>query len=179
MDSLPEDLVALVGDPASTKAIAAMGPDGAPSVAVRDTLAVLDGGTLAFAEELDTSPTSRALVHTIWFGGAVAVSVRRGDRAFHLRARPWRCALVGPLFTRFLLEARARLGGDADIAAVWVLKVDEVRDDSPATLRALDEARRPHAGRHLDRASVVRSDEVADPPAVAQVPVRRYLARSS
>lgn len=156
MAQLPDELLDLLRDPAAVKILATTGADGAPHVALRPTLHLLDNGDLAFAEELDSSATSKNLVRAIWSDRSVAVGISRGDRTWELRAKPWRCLVAGPLFKRFLLEARAAQGGDADVSTVWVIRPDSASDQSPATRRAQDAARRPYGGSHLDRESLVR-----------------------
>jgi len=158
MSPLPEALLELLKDPTSLKILGTVGSDGTPHVAVRPSVTLLDDGTLAFAEELDSSQASRDLVFAVWHDRRVAVGVSRGRHAWEVRGRPWRCEITGPLLKRFLLEARAAEGPDADIAAVWVIRPEEARDESPATRRAEDAVRRPFAGSHLDRASLVRRD---------------------
>lgn len=153
---LPAEVLALLRHAGTRKVVATTGPDGAPHVAVRDALEVLADGTLAFPEELDSSRTSRDLVHAIWFQRPVAVGIDRGDDRWVVRGTAERCLIVGPLFRRFLVAARQREGPDADIAAVWVIRPEVAWDETPAAARARDHERRPYAGAHLDRASIRR-----------------------
>ena len=95
-------------------------------------------------------------MHAIWRDRPVSVGISLGATVWQIRARPWRCVITGPLLKRFLLQARLEGGPDADISTVWVLRVDEVRNDSPAVQRLADAVLRPHAGSHLDRASLVQ-----------------------
>jgi hypothetical protein len=156
---LPDEVVDLLSDPGSLKVLATTGVDGAPHVTVRDSLRVLDDGHLGFAEELDSSQTSKDLVRALWTDQPVVLGVIRGEKVWEIRGRPWRCLITGPLLKHFLLEARERQGPDADIAAVWVIRPDVAREESAATLRAVDRARRPYAGSHLDRASLLRGKD--------------------
>ncbi len=156
MSDFPEELRALLRQPDTAKVIATVGREGAPHVAARPTLQLLANGDLAFAEVLDSSQLSKDLVYALWFERPIAIGISRGEAAWQLTARPWRCVVAGPLLKQFLLAARAAQGPDADIATVWVLRVDAVRDDSPETQRLADAALRPNAGAHLDRESLVR-----------------------
>ncbi len=158
MASLPDEVLELLRDPASVKLLATVDPDGTPHLAIRPSLTVLENGELAFAEELDSSELSQDLVHAIWRDRRVTVGVSLGATVWQIRARLWRCVITGPLLKRFLLLARAERGPDADISTVWVLRADDVRDDSPAVRRLEDASRRPNAGSHLDRASLVRRE---------------------
>lgn len=161
---LPDELLELLADAASLKVLATTGLDGAPHVVVRGSLQVLDGGDLAFAEEMDSSQASKDLVFAIWNDRPVALAVCRGPEVWEIRGRPWRCLVTGPVFKRFLLQVRAHDGPDADVSTVWVIRPEDVINQSPAVLRERDAEQRPYAGSHLDRASLVRRESEASAP---------------
>ncbi len=156
MYDLPTELLNLLQNPKTTRTLATSAHDGTPDVVRRDALAVLPDGSLALPEELDSSQTSKNLVLAMWQDRRVALTIGNGNQAWHVIARPWRCVVAGPLFKQFLLTARAVDGPDADIAAVWILRPEAVRDDSVASQRAVELAQRPWAGAHMDCARFVR-----------------------
>lgn len=56
---------------------------------MKDSLKVLDDGTLAFYELLETSQTQKNLVYSIWFNKYVSVTVVTKDgRSYQLKGIP-------------------------------------------------------------------------------------------
>lgn len=154
MPSLPGRLIELLKDPASIKVLSTTGAEGAPHAVVKGSLTTLDDRTIALAEELDSSVSNKNLVRSIWFDRTVAVCVTNGALSYQIKGKPYRCLITGPVFKELLRRARERRGADADIAAVWIIKPLEVRDESPGVRRRDEEDRRPFLSRHLDRDSV-------------------------
>lgn len=154
MSQLPEVLVNLLKDPESVKVLATTDGEGAPHAVVKGSITTLDGETIVFNEGLDTNESNKNLVRSIWFGGTVAINVTKGAVSYQIKGKPYKCLITGPVFKEFLVRARERRGPEADIAAVWLVTPEEVRDESPAVRRKEEEEKRPLFNRHLDRASI-------------------------
>lgn len=158
MSKLPDELVGLIKDPESIKIVATVDETGAPHVVIKGSLTTLDGETIAFNEGLDTNLSNKNLVRSIWFNKTVAINVTKGAVSYQIKGKPYRCLITGPIFKQFLVRARERRGPEADIAAVWLITPEEVRNESPTIRRIEDEAKRPYFNRHLDRESLVKKE---------------------
>lgn len=161
--ALPKDAVEMLLDPKAFKVLATTDEQGNVHVVAKDSLTLLDDGALAYGEVLESSLTNANMVRGIWFGKRVAVLVCRHGRCYQIKGRPHRYVTTGPLFQKFYLSARERLGPDSDLAGVWIIAVDEVRDQSLPTRKEAEERKHPNM-RHFDRAcfKVGESGQTAD-----------------
>ncbi|KAF0219085.1 MAG: hypothetical protein FD174_2171 [Geobacteraceae bacterium] len=157
MSILPEELVNLLKDHDSVKILSTTDENGVPHAVAKGSLTTLDGITIAFNEGLDTNISNKNLVRSIWFDKSVAINVTKGGVSYQIKGKPYKCLITGPVYKEFLLKARERRGPDADIAAVWIVKPDEVRNETPAIRRKEEEEKRPFFNRHLDRASIKKT----------------------
>lgn len=158
MAQLPEELINLLKNSDSVKILATTDGSGAPHVVAKGSLTTLDGEFIAFSEGLDSSVSNKNLVRSIWYDKPVAISITKGAVSYQIKGKPYKCLIVGPIFKHFLLKTREKKGPDADIAAVWIITPEEVRNESPAVRRREEEEKRPYFNRHLDRGSVKKID---------------------
>lgn len=156
MPKLADEVIDLLKDPESIKIVATIDADGVPHAVVKGSLTAIDGETIAFSEGLETSVSNKNLVRSIWFNGKVAVNVTKGLVSYQIKGRPYKCLIAGPIFKEFFLRAREKRGPDADIATVWLITVEEIRNESPRLRREEEETKRPYFNRHLDRESIVK-----------------------
>jgi hypothetical protein len=99
---------------------------------------------------LESSRTNRNLVRGIWYDRPVAVLLTgQGDRSFQIKGVPIKAHVSGPIYQRHYKIARERLG-DVDLAAVWVIRPDEIIDQSWTT-RSQEERNKHPTFTHLDR----------------------------
>lgn len=152
--TLPQGVIGLLQDPESVKIIGTLNQDGSAHVVVSNSLAVVDRRLIAFGEELEKSQSNKNMVRSIWFDKPVTINVTKQDQAYLIRAKTYKCLIVGNLFQEFLLRARAVAGSDADISTVWMVIPEDVRNLSAALLRHEQERLHPYFDRHLDRASI-------------------------
>ncbi len=146
---LDERVIALLRDAESVKVLATVDADGTPHVVVKQSLSADEAGNLVHLELLESSRTNRNLVRAIWFGGRVAVTVRRGDACWQIKGRPVRAHVAGPVFQREYARLRERLG-DVDLAAVWVIEPEEAVDQAWRERAQREASAHPHFV-HLDR----------------------------
>lgn len=65
------------------------------------------------------TPLGRLFVDSIWFNKPVVlIDPEKNQRA---EAKVWRCHITGPVFARFLAEAKEK-NADADYSAIWELR---------------------------------------------------------
>ncbi|HEY3491220.1 MAG TPA: hypothetical protein VGK27_14020 [Candidatus Deferrimicrobiaceae bacterium] len=150
MAKLPEELVNLLRDIESIKVVATLDGEGAPHAVVKGSLTTLDGETIAFNEGLETNISNKNLVRSIWFDRKVAINVTKGPVSYQIKGKPYRYLITGSIFKQFLLKARERRGPTADIAGVWIVTPEEVRNESPGFRRKQAEEERGQFHSHLD-----------------------------
>ncbi len=155
MAKLPEELVNLLKDFEAVKVVSTLNADGSPHTVAKGSLTTLDEENIYFNEGLDTYQNNKNLVRSIWFNKPIAINVTKGPISYQIKGKPYKCLITGPIFKQFLLKARERRGPDADIAAVWIIIPEEIRNESPAIRRNEEEAKRPYFNRHLDRESLI------------------------
>jgi hypothetical protein len=154
MIDLPLELIELLKDADSVKVLGTVDDKGIPHVVLRDSIRLLDDGNMAYAEELDSSKTSKNMVRSIWFDKVVSITVVKGERCYQIKGRPFKCLITGPLFKEFLMSERKRTGNDADIQAVWVITPIEVRNESQKVRKEEEMKKDPFYNIHLDRLKV-------------------------
>jgi hypothetical protein len=151
MVTLPKELGELLEDKDAVKVLGTVDGQGIPHVVFKDSFTLLEDGSLAYAEDLDSSQSSKNMVRSIWFDKTVSVTVGKGEEGYQMKAKPVKCLITGPLFKEFLLRERERLGPDADIQAVWVISPLELRNQSRKVRREEERAKDPFYNIHLDR----------------------------
>ncbi|AJE02150.1 hypothetical protein [Geobacter pickeringii] len=150
---LTADILELLDAPATIGTIATLDEADAPYAVPSPFLRRDEEGRLVHLELLETSPTHRNLVRSIWFDRPVTVTLsRRGGRTVVIRGRPWRAVVSGPLFSGYYRELREQLG-DADLAAVWLIKPETIVDETYAARKTREEELHPFFI-HLDRLAV-------------------------
>jgi hypothetical protein len=160
MPKLPKELVDLLKDRESVKALATLNQDGSVHIVIKGSLTTLDGETIVFNEGLDSNQSNKNLVRSIWFDKPIAINVSKEPVSYQIKGKPYKCLITGEIFKQFLLKAREKRGPDADIAAVWIITPEEVRNESPTIRRKQEEEKRPYFNRHLDRESLINREEV-------------------
>lgn len=128
--SLQDEVVALLNDPSVIKLISTVDENGTPHTVVRDSISSDTTGNLFFLEYLESSQTNRNLVRSIWFDRKVSITLVASDgRIFEIKGIPIRTHISGPVFQKHYRELQER-GKDVDLAAVWIIAPEEVRDES-------------------------------------------------
>ena len=151
---LPKEAVDIISDSESIKVLTTVDEEGNPHAAFKDGLTVLDDGNLAFGEEFEGSQTNVNLVRSIWFEKNVELTVRnRSGTTFQIRGKPYRYAHSGPLFKKFYLAEREKRGADSELAGVWIITPEEVRNETYEARKKEEDEKHPFF-RHFDRASV-------------------------
>jgi hypothetical protein len=151
--NLLNEIAPLLDDPATVATIATLDENGAPHSVPSPFLRPDGRGRLVHLELLETSTTHRNLLRSIWFERPVSVTLtNRDNRVVVITGRPYKAHVSGPLFSGWYQEVRDRLG-DADLAAVWLIEPQQIRDETYLTRKAREEALHPfHL--HLDRLAV-------------------------
>jgi hypothetical protein len=144
---------ALLEDAATSASIATLDENGAPHSVPSPFLRQDGQGRLVHLELLETSSSHRNLLRSIWFEQPVSITLSGQDnRVLVITGRPYKAHVSGPLFSEYYREVRSRLG-DADLAAVWLIEVLQIRDETYLIRKEQEERLHPfHL--HLDRLAV-------------------------
>ena len=151
MVSLPEELRKLLEKPDAVKILGTVDEKGNPHVVPKDSMKLLDDGTIAYAEDLDSSRSNKNMVRSIWFDRLVSINVTDGKVSYQITGKPVKCLITGPLFKEFLIKERERFGNDSDIQSVWIVSPIEVRNQTRILRRKEEWRKKPYFNIHLDR----------------------------
>ncbi|MDR2301679.1 MAG: hypothetical protein LBF38_06535 [Deltaproteobacteria bacterium] len=152
--TLNREIIELVNSPGTIKILGTVDADGAPRLAVKESLRVNGQGLLEYDELIETSETNRNVLRALWFGGTVrALLVTPGGNSHWILARPVKTLVSGELF-RKRYEAIRASGRDLDLGAVWILEPISFFENGLEKRRLEEEAKHPLL-RHLDRLAVV------------------------
>jgi hypothetical protein len=147
---LPPGVIDLFEDPLVQKTLATVDADGVPHIEVPHALLLSDDGHIHYLELLESSATNRNLVRSIWFDAKLAIVLAATDgRVVQIKGTPVKVHITGALFQQHYQAVRAQLG-DVDLAGVWVIRLDEIIDQSFKAASAREAALHPDFI-HLDR----------------------------
>jgi len=144
------DIRELLVEPTTVGTIATLDESGAPYAVPSPFLRLDAAGRIVHLELLETSTTHRNLLRSIWFDRPVTVTLTGKDgRVVVVKGRVHKAHVSGPFFSDYYREVR-ELPLDADLAAVWLIEVQEVVDETYALRKAREEQQHPFF-MHLDR----------------------------
>ncbi|NJD53966.1 MAG: pyridoxamine 5'-phosphate oxidase family protein [Candidatus Methanoperedens sp.] len=156
MVNLPEDVIGLIRDPETVKVVATVDENGAPHAVFKGSLTVLDNGSIAYAEALESSQSNKNMVRSIWFNKGISVTLRgKNGLSYQIKGEAAKCITNGPIFKQFYTAKRQKSGPESDIAAVWIIDPKEIRNETPSVRKAEEEKKHP-IFRHLDRESFIK-----------------------
>lgn len=144
------EIIALLQDSNTVKVLTTVDGDGVPHTVFKGSLRADESGNLQVLELIESSRTNRNLVRSIWYNRPVSVLLKGKDsRCFQIKGVPIKAHVSGPVFQKNYVAIRERLG-DVDLAGVWIIRPDEVIDETPKVRRTEEEAAHP-VFVHLDR----------------------------
>ena len=154
MVTLSQEIVSIIRNSEAIKILTTVDEEGNPHADFREDLMVLDDGHLAFGEPFEGSQTNVNLVRSLWFDKNVELTVRDGNgTTFQIVGKPYRYAHTGALFKKFYLAEREKRGADSELAGVWIIIPEEVRNETYEVRKKEEDEKHPFF-RHFDRASV-------------------------
>ncbi len=137
MAELPEELLGLLGDTGSSKVVGTIDDEGIPHVVAKGSLTTLDNKTIVFVEGFEGSLTNENLIRSTRLHKKVAINVTKGLISYQVKGSPQKYLKSDPVFQQMLQKIRERRGPDAEIAGVWAVTPEEVRNESPGYRSAL------------------------------------------
>lgn len=154
MVKLSQETVSIIRNSEAIKILTTVDEEGNPHADFREDLMVLDDGHLAFGEPFEGSQTNVNLVRSLWFDKNVELTVRDGNgTTFQIVGKPYRYTHTGALFKKFYLAEREKRGADSELAGVWIIIPEEVRNETYEVRKKEEDEKHPFF-RHFDRASV-------------------------
>lgn len=146
-------IATLLADQATQASIATLDEMGVPQSVPSPFLELDAAGRLVHLELLETSATQRNLLRSIWFERPVSVTLTHRDGCvLVVTGRVYKAYVSGALFSKYYCQVRSSLG-DADLAAVWLIEAQQVRDETYRHRKIREEEIHPfHC--HLDRLSI-------------------------
>jgi len=151
---LPPAVAGLLDDPGTIRLVVANDARGVPLPAVSPDLRAGDDGRLWHLEFAEASDTAKSLLGSLWYDRPVTVLLLRPDGSgARLIGQVERTVITGPLFQRLYTETRERRG-DIGLAAIWVLRPEEVEVFDAGRWAYDESAQRPFFT-HLDRLTIV------------------------
>lgn len=147
---LTEDILNLLECGDTVKTLVTVDGDGVPHAVFKDAVYAGEDGKLISLEVIESSQTNSNLVHSIWFKRKVTLSLLgRDGTSYQIKGTPTHCLVTGPIFERHYRDIREKLG-DVDLAAVWVIEPEEIRNQT-FRVRTEEEAVAHPLFLHLDR----------------------------
>lgn len=151
MTTLSKEVKDLIKDSETVKIIATTDENGNPHAVLRESLTILDDGTLAYGEPFESSYTNSNVLRSIWFNKDVSVFVHGKNGVSHqIKGQPVRYVINGPLYKQFYEAEIERQNSNADLAGVWLIAPKEIRNENYSIRRKEEKERHPHF-QHLDR----------------------------
>lgn len=150
MKTLDQAVVNLLKDQRTVKVLTTVDERGAPHSVFKGSIFLGTDGFLHYLELLETSRTNRNLVYSLWYDRPVSILLKGEDKvSYQIKGLPVKVHVSGPVFQEHYVEARKRWG-DVDLAGVWVIRPDEVINETWAT-RSREEKISHPTFTHLDR----------------------------
>jgi hypothetical protein len=144
-------IAGLFNDPAAVKAIATTDKDGAVHVVYKGSFSINPEGNIQFYELNETSLNNKNLIYSLWFKRQIAINILSPDHtSYQIKGIPVRAIISGKEFENAYVSIQARLGADADISTIWVIKPTEIREETYSVRQKIERTKYPLIG-HLDR----------------------------
>ena len=148
---LSEKIINALNNSDSVKVLATNDKNGIPHITFKGSLHYnKEQGYIEHYEILESSQTNSNLVFSIWFNRQAAVSVLTPDRkSYQIKGHPVRCITSGTYFENVYNHLQSE-GKDIDLAAIWWIEPEEVKEETFAVRVFEDEEAYPLL-KHVDR----------------------------
>jgi hypothetical protein len=145
-----KELADLINRPATIKTVGTVSKIGIPHVVYKEDVHVNEEGKILLYELLESSRNGQNLVYSIWFDKKVVISILDGNKnSYEIVGHPERCITCGKEFEEVYKKLRKERG-DVDLASIWFIEAEEVRNESFPVRKQEEETKYPIIC-HLDR----------------------------
>ncbi|BBB89617.1 MAG TPA: hypothetical protein PKA28_14295 [Methylomusa anaerophila] len=147
---LDNEVAELLADKETVKVLATIDAQGVPHAVIKQTIHADENGNLVYLELLESSVTNKNLVRSIWFKKKVSIAIKgKTGISYQITGSPIKAVVAGPIFQKHYVSIREKLG-DVDLAAVWIIEPEEVRNQTFKVRKSREEEAHP-IFIHLDR----------------------------
>jgi hypothetical protein len=148
--NLNPEVAALLSRSGTLNVLTTVDDRGMPHTVPVASLRVGEDGNLVLLELLESSRTSRNLIRSLWYDRPVSVLIVGSNReTYQIHGLPLKTYVSGPVYQREYVAIRKRLG-DVDLAAVWIIRPDQIHDESHIARQRQERDLHPFFA-HLDR----------------------------
>lgn len=149
--TLSKEVLEAIRDKESSKILITVDKDGVPHGSKKGSIHVNEKGQIEFYELIETSQTQKNLVYSIWFNKKVAISISTKDRKNYLiKGTPYKDIISGREFQKAYVALQEKLGEDTDLSSIWIINVEEVKEQTYSVRREQETAANPIVY-HMDR----------------------------
>ena len=149
-DIISKELKDIIADPGTLKVLATIDKHGVPHVVFKGSFHVNEDGNLVYYEILESVQSNKNLVHSIWFDKKVAINILSKDKqSYEIVGKPLKSITAGREFEQTYI-ALQQSKGDVDLAAIWIIEPEQVKNETFSVRVAEDEEKYPIL-KHLDR----------------------------
>jgi predicted pyridoxine 5'-phosphate oxidase superfamily flavin-nucleotide-binding protein len=152
---ISQEIREIFKDRDSVKVLATSDENGVPHAVAKGSIFIDDNGDVVYLELLEKTVSGRNVTHSLWFDRKVSVLVIAKDgRSFQIKGIPYKTLISGKEYERYYVEAEKR-NPENDLAAVYYIRPDEVREETYPVRLAQQRERHP-LYQHLDK--IARDD---------------------
>lgn len=150
MIKLQDKIIKLINDEDTIKVLSTLDKNNIPHTTFKNFLRVDDDGNIIYLELIESSITNSNMVNSIWFKKKVSITVKSKDNeSYQIKGIPIKAHISGQVFKEYYKFVREKIE-DGDLSAVWVIKPEEIRNETYGYRKKQEEEEHPLLI-HLDR----------------------------
>ena len=142
MVKLNAEVIELLRDPETVKALTTTDEQGMPHTVFKGSLTALDEKSIAYMELLETCSTQRNILRNHWDVKSVAVAIynQKKNLSYQIKGKPVRFVNYGPIWRQYLDQIWRTLP-ESDPAGVWIIEPEQIINEDYHVRRKEEEDR--------------------------------------
>lgn len=147
---LKKEIIDLINRDNTIKILVTLDEENQPHTAEKKFVHISGDGKLVYLELLETSKSYKNFTHSLWYNQNVTFFILGyKSLGYQIRGKPERIIISGNIFEKYYKSVRKKLG-DVDLAAVCIVEIEEVSDESFSQRFEEQEKKQP-VFKHIDR----------------------------
>lgn len=147
---LKEEIIELIKNKNTIKALATLNRDNIPHVVFKEFLDVNEDGNIIYLELIESSKTNSNMVNSIWFKRKVAINIKSKDGiSYQIKGTPTRALISGPVFENYYKLVSEKIE-DGDLSTIWIITPEEIINETYEVRKKEEEEKHP-LFKHVDR----------------------------